>query len=190
MAVTSVMGRGTMASGSTSTRKREAHENGELGASIKAADVLGGVGFGVALGLRGGKDGGVFGALLHAAEDEVAGAVEDALNALDAVAGHALLQAGNNGNAAGDGRAVLEVTAAGRGQTLQLHAVIRDEFLVGGDDAFAGFKSLAHPRADRIETADQFDYDVDVRGKNRVRIFGPHPRQGRSSLHACGRRCD
>ena len=125
--------------------EREAHENGKLGAGVETADIFSGVGLGIAFGLGLGEHGRVFCALIHFAEDEVAGAVENAFHALDAIAGEALLEAGNDGDAAGHRGSVLKVAAFGRGQALKIDAVIGDEFLVGGDDALAGFKCAAHP---------------------------------------------
>ena len=47
----------------------------------------------------------------------------------------------------------IEMTAASRCQSLELHAVEGDEFLVGGNDAFAGVERLAHPFAGGVEAA-------------------------------------
>ena len=90
---------------------RDAHaegqrgENGEFVRGIEAANVEGWIGFGVAELLRLGET------LLerqllalHAREDVIAGAVEDAVNALDRIAGEALAQRLDDGNAAGDRR--------------------------------------------------------------------------------------
>jgi len=55
---------------------------------------------------------------LHLAQDEVAGAIQNAFNALNAIAGQPLLKAGNHGDSARDRRAVLQVPAFGRGQPL------------------------------------------------------------------------
>ena len=182
------MGRGTISSGSTCDAQREAHEDGELGARVESAHVFSGIGLGVAFGLRFGQHGGVLRALLHFAEDEVAGAVENAFDALDAVAGQALLEAGNDGNSAGDGRAVLEMAAFGRGQALQIDAVIGDEFLVGGDDALAGFERAAHPGSGGIEAAGEFDDHVDIGGEHGVGVFAPDNARRAPSRRACARR--
>ena len=159
--------------------QRKAHEDGELGAGVESAHVFSGVGLGVAFGLRFGQHGRVFRAGLHFAQDEIAGAVENAFDALDAIAGHALLKAGNDGDSAGHGRAVLEMAALGRGQPLQVDAVKGNEFFVGGDNAFAGFKSAAHPGSRGIESAGQLDDHIDIGGENRIGVFAPD--------HACRR---
>ncbi len=157
----------------------EAHENGELGARVESADIFSGVGLGVAFGLRFGQNRGVFRAFFHFAEDEVAGAVENAFDALDAVAGHALLEAGNDGNAAGDGSAVFEMAAFGRSQPLQIDAVIGDELFVGGDDAFAGFKRAAHPGSGGIEAAGELDNHIHIGGEHGIGVFAPDDARGR-----------
>ncbi len=156
----------------------ETHEDGELGARIESAHILSGVGFGIAFGLRLGEHRGVFRAFFHFAEDEVAGTVENAFDALDAIAGHALLEAGNHGNAAGDGSAVFEMAAFGRGQPLQIDAVISDEFFVGGDDAFAGFKGAAHPASGGIEAAGELDDHVYIGGEHGIGVFAPDDARG------------
>ncbi len=173
------MDRGTISSGSTCDAKREAHEDGELGAGVESADIFGRVGFGIAFGLRLGQHRCVLRAFFHLAEDEVAGAVENAFDALDAVAGHALLEAGNDGDSAGDGGAVFEMAAFGRGQPLQIDAVIGDELFVGGDDALAGFKRAAHPAAGGIEAAGELHNHVYIGGKHGVGVFAPHDARGR-----------
>ena len=153
--------------------QREAHEDGELGARVEAAHVFSGVGLGVALGLRGGQHGGEFGALVHLAEDEVAGAVENAFDALDAIAGQALLEAGNHGDSARDSGAIFEVSAFGRGQPFQFDAMESDELLVGRDHALAGFEGAPDPGAGGIEPAHKLHDDVGVGAEHGVDILGP-----------------
>ena len=93
----------------------DAREDAELGARVEAVDVGGGIGFGIAKRLGVGEDSGVAGARFHAAEDVVAGAVDDAADAGDAVAGEALQHARNDGHAARDGCSVhqLDVVRGG-----------------------------------------------------------------------------
>ena len=166
--------------------KGEAHEDRELGAGIEAADVFSGVGLGIASLLRLSQHRGIFRAGFHFAEDEVAGAVEDAFNALDAVAGQALLEGGNDGDSAGHGSAVFEVPAFGSGEPLEFHAMIGNELLVGGDHALAGLEGAADPSACGIEAAGQLDDDIDIRGENRIRVFAPDDAVAGSSQRACG----
>jgi hypothetical protein len=70
--------------------------------------------------------------LAHGGEDVVAGAVQDAGDAGDAIGGQTLPQGLDHGNAAGDGG--LE---GQRGGAWQGGAVDRDQRLVGGDDGAA-----------------------------------------------------
>ena len=152
----------------------EAHEDGKLGARVESAHVFSGIGFGIAPGLSLGQHLCKLGALLHLAEDEIAGAVENALDALDAVAGHALFEAGNDGDSAGDCGAVLEMAAFGRGQPLQFDAVIGDELFVGGDHAFARFERAAHPGAGGIEATGKLHNHVDIGSKHGIGVFAPN----------------
>ena len=158
--------------------QRQAHQDGQLGARVESAHVFGGIGLGIAPGLRLGQHRGEFRALLHLAEDEVAGAVQNAFDALDAVAGHALFQAGNHGNSAGHRGAVFQMAALGRGQPLQFDAVVGDELFVGGDNALARFERAAHPGAGRIETAGQLHHHIHIGGQHGIGVFAPD--------HACG----
>ena len=66
----------------------------------------------------------------------------------------------------------------GRGQTLEIDAVKGDKFFVGGDDAFAGFKSAAHPASGWIETAGKLDDDIDIGGEDCVDVFAPDHARG------------
>ncbi len=89
------------------TRHRHAEgdlrQDGQLVGGVGAVDVEGRVGLGVAAPLGLGQRLGVALALLgHARQDEVAGAVEDALQRQDLVGGQALGQGGDDRHAAGD----------------------------------------------------------------------------------------
>ena len=170
--------------------QREAHENRELGTGVKAADIFSRVGFCVALCLRLGKNGCVLRAFFHFAENEIAGSVENAFDAFDVVTGEALLEAGNDGNSAGDGGAVFEMAALCRCNAFEIDAVKGNEFLVGGDNAFPGFESAAHPDSGRIQSASEFH------DRHRHRKRAPHPRlrstphRRAPNRHACGLRRD
>ena len=77
-----------MASASISRAEGEARQDGELVGGVEAADVEGRVGLGIAEALRVGQAVLEGQALqLHARQDVVAGAVEDAVDARDRVAG-------------------------------------------------------------------------------------------------------
>jgi len=116
----------------------DAGEDAELGAGVEAVDVGGGVGFGVTEGLGFFEDFGVVGSGFHGAEDEVAGAVDDAADAGDLISAEALRHAGDDGDAAGDGCSVEELDAFGGGEFEEAGAAVGDELLVGGGDVLAG----------------------------------------------------
>ena len=65
------------------------------------------------------------------------------------------------------------MAALGRGQPLQVDAVKGNELLVGGDHAFAGFESAAHPGSGGIESAGEFDNHIDIGGEHRIGVFAP-----------------
>ena len=83
--------------------KGDLGQDGQLVGGVGAVHVQGRIGLGVAE-LLGLGQGVLIGAavLAHAGEDEVAGAVEDALQRQDLIGGQALGQGGDDGNAAAD----------------------------------------------------------------------------------------
>ena len=164
----------------------EAHEDGKLGARVETAHVFCGIGLGVAPGLSLGQHFGKLSALLHLAQDEIAGSIENALDAFDAVARHALFEAGNHGDSPGYSGAVFEMAAPGRGQPLQFNALVCDELLIGGNDAFAGFQRAARPGAGGIEAADQLHNHIHVGGKHGIGFFAPDDARGHP-VHALAR---
>src|SRR4029077_11465715 len=73
--------------------KGDAGQDGELVGGVDAVDVEGGVSLGIAQALRIGEHVGELAATLaHRGQDVVAGAVEDAVDPLDAVGGQAFAQ--------------------------------------------------------------------------------------------------
>src|SRR5690606_4295329 len=101
--------------------------------------------------------------LAHLGEDVVRGAVEDAVEAADAVGGKPLAQRLHNGDAARDGSLIADVDARGVGRMREAGAVVGEQRLVGGDDVFArgdgGFDQLQRYAG---LAADQLHDDVDV----------------------------
>ena len=94
-----------IASGVDPRAEGERGQDRELVGGVEAADVEGRIGLGVAEPLRLGEavlEGELL--QLHAREDVIAGAVEDAVDALDRIAGEALAQRLDDRNAAGDRR--------------------------------------------------------------------------------------
>ena len=83
-----------------------AGEDHQLGPGIETIDIFGWIGLGVSALLRFAQGGIKLGPVFHVAENEIAGAVQNAVEAVDAVAGQALLHGGNDWNAARHRRAV------------------------------------------------------------------------------------
>ena len=142
----------------------ERGEDRELVRGVEAADVEGRIRLGVAQPLRlaeAGLERQVLG--LHARKDVVAGAVEDAGNALDRIAGQALAQGLDDGNAAADRRLEEQLRARSLGQAREFEPMRGEHRLVGGDDGQRRAQAPPH-RVERrsIGAADQFDENVDV----------------------------
>ena len=74
-------------------------------------------------------------------EDVVAGAVQDAGDAEQPIAGQPFPDGANDRNAARDRRLEQQLALVLPRQRQQLHAVRRDELLVGGDDRFARLRA-------------------------------------------------
>ncbi len=131
---------------------------------VEAADVEGRVGLGVAQRLRVLQAFGKGDPLrFHAREDVVAGAVEDAVDAIDAVADEALAQGLDDRNAAGDGPLDAQREPLGFGGLGQFEAAARQHCLVGGDDRLAGGeRRLRRGQRRAALAADQLHEDVDV----------------------------
>ena len=120
-------------------------QDGELVRGIDALDVEGRIGLGVAQGLR------LFQHVVerrplvaHLAEDEVAGAVDDAGQPLDTVRGEALAQRLDDGNAARHRRLERDHHALGLRRGEDFVAVLGDQVLVGGDHVLAVGDRLHH----------------------------------------------
>ncbi len=139
----------------------EAREDGGLLRGVVAADVGRGVGLGVAELGRGGERRleGCPG-LVHAVEDEVRGAVDDAEDAVDAVAREAVAQRPDDGDRPADGRLVGELGAHLLRRREQFGAVRGEQGLVARDDVGARGDGREHEGAGRLETAHELDDDV------------------------------
>ena len=99
----------------------------------------------------------------HAREDVVGRAVDDAHHTSDAFAGERFSQWPDQRDAPGDGRFEEQVdTGVVRGAE-QLGADVGEQFLVGRDHGLARFERLGDERSRRLDAADDFDDDVDVR---------------------------
>jgi hypothetical protein len=116
----------------------ERGQDADLVHGIVAVNIQGRFGLGVTLGLGIAQDVGEIGLLrLHAAEDVIAGAVDDAVEVGDAVAHETFAQGFDDGDAAGDAGFVIEVRLVAFGGGEQFLAMGREQGLVGGDHRFA-----------------------------------------------------
>src|SRR5262249_55571690 len=156
--------------------ERDAREDRELLCGVVSLDVEGRVGLGVAelLGVREAVREGELLAL-HPGQYVVAGAVEDAGDTREGVAGEPLAQGLHHRDGAADRRLEIERRVALLGEPGEREAVAREQRLVGGDNGLSrrerrldrGLGGIARP-------ADQLDEDVDVRiGRERHRIVHP-----------------
>ena len=154
----------------------ERRQDGQLVRRVDAVDVEGGVGLGVAQLLGVGQDFGEFpAAFAHLRQDVVAGAVENAGDALDAVGGQAFADRLDHRDAAGDRGLEGERDVVFLGQGGQGGAVHREHRLVGGDHRPAGGERGFHQGAGgAVGAADQFQHHVHVGvGGQRHRILVP-----------------
>ena len=155
---------------------------------VKAADVHGRVGFGVAEALGLGQHlSEIAPGSLHLGQDIVAGAVEDAGHGDDLIADHGLTQHLHRRRPAHNRGFEEQRRAGGFGQLRQLAAVFGDQGLVRGDHRLSGAKRRLHGRLGRpVRAADQFDEDVVVaRGGQGDGII--EPRQARDIRRARAR---
>ena len=116
----------------------ERREDRELVRRVEAADVERRVGLGVAEPSAPPSDileGQLF--ALHAREDVIAGAVENAIDAVDRIAGESLAQRLDDRNAAGDRRLEGERDTLLLGELGEIQTMRGEQRLVGGDDGLA-----------------------------------------------------
>ena len=110
---------------------------------------------------------------LHARKDVVAGAVEDAGNALNRIAGQALPQGLDDGYAAAHRRFEEQLRARSLGDGRELKTVRREHRLVRRDDGDPTRKrGLDGVERDPFGAADQLDENVDVCGRRKLRRVG------------------
>jgi hypothetical protein len=147
----------------TSGVERQPGQDRGFGCGVVAVDVGGGVGFGITQ--RGGLgqslvEAGATG--VHARQDEVGGAVDDAHHARDPVARQRLAQRAQQRDRAGDGRFVVQVDPRAAGGLVQRRTVLGQQGLVGTDHALAAGQRREQQRPDRFDPADHLDHQVDV----------------------------
>ena len=150
-----------------------------------------GVGLGVAELLRLGQHlGELAAALAHHREDVVAGAVEDAGDAGDAVAGQALAQRLDDRDAAGHRRLEGQRHAGALGRRGQLGAVHRQQRLVGGHHRLAGRQRRLDQRPRRPlrrRRSAPPPHRPRVGGQRHRVVVPAQPGQRRRRGRACGR---
>jgi hypothetical protein len=98
---------------------------------------------------------------LHLREDEIAGAVDDAREALDRVAREGVLEDANERDSAADRRFEREVDAVLLREVDELRAVEGEQHLVRGDDLLLLLDRHLHVVARRVGAAHHLDDDVD-----------------------------
>ena len=139
----------------------EAREDAGLLRGVVALDVGGRVGLGVAE-LARDRERLLerLAARVHAVEDEVRRAIDDAEDALDAVARERVAQRPDDRDRPADGGLVVELRADLAGRLEQLGAVRGHERLVRRHDVRARGERLEDERTGRLETAHELDDDV------------------------------
>ena len=150
----------------------EGGEDAGLVRGVEAVDVEGRVRLGVAELLGVGEDLVERLALvLHAREDVVARAVEDAVDLEDLVAGEPLAEAADDRDAAAHGRAEVDVHAVLLRRVEDLLAVFREKLFVGGHHGLARVERRQHERARHAGAADRLHDDAHVgRGDHGLRV--------------------
>ena len=139
-------------------------QDADFAAGVDAIDVGGGVALSVAERLRLLQrlgEGAVFAA--HLGEDEVGGAVEDALDVVDLVGAQALVQRPDDGDAAADARLKQQLDPVFAGQLQQFGALLGDQLLVGGDDALAALQAAFDKAVGRVKPAHYLDDNLHLR---------------------------
>ncbi len=155
---------------------RSEGERGEdlhLGRRVERFHVRGGIGFGVAELLGFLQDGVVVAAFAgHLGQYEVRRAIHDAHDPFDALPRERRTQGAKDGDTAGDGRFVEEVSAVLVGEPGEGRAALGHQGLVGRHDRDAVSKGRLYVGASRIEPAHQFNENVQVRTRGEGRRIG------------------
>ena len=141
----------------------EARQNGELVRGIEAANVERRIGLGIAELLRLLQRIAERAVLVgHGGEDEVAGAVEDPVDAPHLVSREEFAQRLDDGDTAGHRGLEVERDALLLGELGEFDAVLGEQCLVGGDDVLAGIeRRFDRILGDAVGAADQLDERFD-----------------------------
>ena len=140
-------------------------EDRKLLRGVEAFDIEGRIGLGIAQPLRVLQ---AFGEgqllLLHAGQDVIAGAVQNAVDAREGIAGKAFAQRLDDRNCAADGGLEIERDAVRLRKLRKRKPVFRQQRLVGGDDRLSRLQRRLDRGLGRIAlTAHQFDEHIDPR---------------------------
>ena len=142
---------------------RGAGKNDDLVLHIEAAQVGGGVGFGVAEFLRLAQRGTEVRALaVHLVDDEVRRAVHDAVHGVDLVRPRERQRLRDAGDRAAAGRLVAQADALALRQLHQLAEAEAQRRLVRGDDVLARFQRAFHILVGRVRAREHVAHQLDV----------------------------
>ena len=154
--------------------ERKRSQDGDFRCGVETVDVSGGIGLGIALGLR--LCQGVFVAqtvLVHAREHVVGGAVDDTHDRCDSVGDERMLQRADDGNATANAGTIVNVDIVFFGKREDLVTGRCDKRLVGRDDALAVAQRVAHDVMSCAHAANKLDDQVDGRiGHDFVEVGG------------------
>ena len=143
--------------------ERDRGEDRHLRGRVRARDVVGRVGLGVALLLRVRERLVVGLARLHLGEHVVGRAVDDPEHAVDVRDDERLAQHLDHRDRRADARLEAQLHAGARGGREELGPAPRDELLVRGDDVLAAPQQLEHVLAGRLDAAHDLGDDRDPR---------------------------
>jgi hypothetical protein len=147
----------------------DGREDGDLVRGVCAVDIETWIGLGVAQLLRlAQRIGKGCPGVAHTRQDEIARAVDDPGDPLDAIGRQAFAQRLDDRNAAAHRRLEGHHHAHLARRIEDLVAVHRQQGLVGRDDVLVMGDGIEHQRARRLVAADQLDDDIDLRVAHHV----------------------
>ena len=142
--------------------ERDRRQDGDLGGGIGAGHVLGGVGLRVAQRLRLGQRLGVGSAALdHARQDEVGGAVDDAVDPVHVGHDHRLAQHLHDRDRGADAGLEPQLHAVSLGRAEQLVAVLGQQLLVRRHHRLTGSEQRQHVLTRGLDAAHHLGHDAD-----------------------------
>jgi len=143
--------------------KGDLGQNGQLVGGVRAVDIHGRIGLGVAQFLGLGKHVVVAAALFrHACEDVIAGAVQNPLQIDNLVGSKRLGDGGDDGDAAGNTGLEGNGPAVCAARVEDLAAMLGQQCLVRRDHVLAGLEQFEHGAAGPVRAPHHFDRDLDA----------------------------